>query len=78
MNLLEVCTKKEIELIENAGIEVENKNYNADELKLFESKIESYIMSHSTKNGEIDKLSNKYRSIIRTFDMENEDNNKKT
>ena len=39
MNLLEVCTKKEIELIENAGIEVEIKNYNADELKLFESKI---------------------------------------
>ena len=29
-------------------------------------------MSHSTKNGEIDKLSNKYSSIIRIFDMEND------
>ena len=50
MNLLEVCTKKEIELIKNAGIEVENKNYNVDKLKLFESKIENYIVKEKTKD----------------------------
>lgn len=69
MNLLNVCTKNEIELIENAGFKVENKDYTKDELRRCEAQITEYIMSHSSKNGDIGKLSNEYSSIIRTFDM---------
>lgn len=69
MNLLNVCTKSEIELIENAGFKVENKDYTKDEIRRCETQITEYIMSHSSKNGDIGKLSNEYSSIIRTFDM---------
>ena len=69
MNLLNVCTKNEIELIENAGFKVENKDYTKDEIRRCETQITEYIMSHSSKNGDIGKLSNEYSSIIRTFDM---------
>ena len=33
MNLLNVCTKKEIELIKQAGVVIEDKDYNNEELK---------------------------------------------
>ena len=33
MNILNVCTKNEIELIENAGFKVENKDYTKDEIR---------------------------------------------
>lgn len=67
MNLLNECTKNEIGLIEKAGIKVENKDYTEDELKKCERKITEYIMSHSSKNGDISRLSNEYRSIFRIF-----------
>ena len=51
MNLLNVCTKNEIELIENAGFKVEDKDYTREELRKCESQITEYIMSHSSKNG---------------------------
>ena len=56
------------ELIEKAGIKVENKDYTADELKKCVREITEYIMSQSSKNGDISKLSNEYRSIFRIFD----------
>lgn len=68
MNLLNECTKNEINLIEKAGIKVENKDYTADELKKCVREITEYIMSQSSKNGDISKLSNEYRSIFRIFD----------
>ena len=70
MNLLNNCTKREIELIEKAGIILEDKDYNEDELKICGSEIIEYIMSHSTKNGDIDKLRNQYISIFRTINNE--------
>lgn len=69
MVVLNVCTRNEIELIENAGFKVENKDYTKDELRKCESQITEYIMSHSSKNGDIGKLSNEYSSIIRNFDI---------
>ena len=70
MNLLNKCTKSEIELIEKAGIILEDKDYNEEELKICGSDIIEYIMSHSTKNGDIDKLRNDYNSIFRTINDE--------
>lgn len=69
MNLLNECTKNEIELLKKAGIKVENKDYTPEELKKCESEITEYIMSHSSKNGDISKLSNYYSSIFKILDM---------
>lgn len=68
MNLLNERTKKEIELIEKAGIKIENRDYTTEELKRCETEITEYIMSHSSKNGDISKLSNQYSGIFRIFD----------
>lgn len=68
MNLLNECTRSEIQLIEKAGITIENKDYSKEELKRYQLQIVEYIMSHSTKNGDIDKLSNQYSSILRTIE----------
>lgn len=70
MNLLNKCTKGEIELIEKAGITLTDKDYTEEELKICGSEIIEYIMSHSTKNGDIDKLRNQYISIFRTINNE--------
>lgn len=67
MNLLDKCTTNEIKLLENIGLNVENKDYTNEELRRYESQIEDFIMSHSTKNGDISKLSNQYSSILNTL-----------
>lgn len=64
MNLLNNCTEKEIELIEKAGFIVEDKNYTKEELEKCQYQITDYIMSHSSKNGDIDKLNKKYSNIF--------------
>ncbi len=68
MNLIDKCTNKEIELVKNAGINIENKDYSDEELKNIEREISEYIMSHSSKDGSISKLQNEYQSIFRTLD----------
>ena len=64
MNLLNKCTINEIKLLENIGINVENKEYTNEELRRCEREIEEFIMSHSTKNGDISKYSSQYNSIL--------------
>ena len=39
MNLLKECTKKEIELIERAGVVIEDREYTKEDLQRCESKI---------------------------------------
>lgn len=69
MKLLEKCTINEIKLLEKAGIYIEDKEYSQEDLKICETKIVEYIMNHSSKNNEIDKLQNQYSSIFRTIDV---------
>lgn len=69
MNLLNICTKNEIKLIENAEIRIENKEYTTEELKRVERNITEFIMNHSTKNGKITELQNEYQSVYRTLDV---------
>lgn len=66
MNLLNKCTKKEIELLEQAGINLVDKDYTKEELKRCENEIVEHIMSKSLK--EIDGLRDKYSSIFRIID----------
>lgn len=65
MNLLKECTKNEIELIERAGVKIEDRDYTEEDLLRCETEITSYIMSHSSKNGDISKLQNQYSNIFR-------------
>lgn len=56
---------KELQLLKTAGVEVEkNKEYSNDEKKHICMQISDFIMSHSSKNGDISKLQNDYRSIL--------------
>lgn len=69
MNLMKKCNDNEIELMKNAGVYVENKEYSNEELKRIEREITEYIMNHSSKDGSIGKLQNEYQSIFRTLDV---------
>lgn len=64
MNLLDKCTTNEIKLLEKAGIIVENRDYTNEEIRRCECQIEEFIMNHSTKNGDIGRLSNQYNGIL--------------
>ena len=66
MNLLNKCTKKEIELLEQAGINLLDKDYTKEELKRCENEVVEHIMSKSLK--EIDGLRDEYSSIFRIID----------
>ena len=67
MNLMKQFSKEEIKLLSNAGINVEDRDYNKEELRKCELEIEEFIMSHSTKNADIAKLNNQYNGILDTF-----------
>ena len=67
MNLLNECTNNEIELIKQAGVVIEDKDYTNEELQRCESQIMDFIMSHISKNKAIDNLHNQYGSIFRTI-----------
>lgn len=62
MNLKRELNKQEIKLIENAGVYLEDKDYNEQEMEKCAFKIENYILSQSSK--EMNKISNEYRSIF--------------
>lgn len=67
MNLLDKCATNEIKLLENIGINIEDKEYTNEELRRYENQIEDFIMSHSTKNNDISKLSNQFSGILNTL-----------
>jgi len=64
MNLLEKCTTKEIKLLKDIGLNIEDREYSSEELRRCENYIEEYIMSQSSKNGDIPRLSNEYNGIL--------------
>ncbi len=64
MNLKKQFKNEEIELLQIAGINVEDREYSKEELRKCEMNIEEFIMSHSSKNGDISKLSNQYSGIL--------------
>ena len=55
-------SNKDIQLFNEAGIDVENKNYTNDEVERLKIKITDYIVSQSTKD--IDKYSKKFSSLL--------------
>ena len=55
-------SNKDIQLFNEEGINVENKNYTNDEVERLKIKITDYIVSQSTKD--IDKYSKKFSSLL--------------
>ncbi len=57
---------KELKLLKNAGINIEkDKEYTTEEKKYIFMEISDFIMSHSSKNGDIAKLQNDYSNILK-------------
>lgn len=57
---------KELKLLRNAGVEIEkDKEYTIEEKKHICMQVSEYIMSHSSKNGDIAKLQNDYSNILK-------------
>ena len=55
-------SNKDIQLFNEAGINVENKNYTNDEVERFKIKVTDFIMNQSTKD--IEKYSKKFSSLL--------------
>ena len=70
MNLLNKLTDKEIILLKNVGINPEDKDYTNEELRMCESKITDYIVNHSSKNGDINKLQEQYNNVFKIINAE--------
>ena len=55
-------SNKDIQLFNEAGIDVENKNYTNDEVERLKIKVTEFIISQSTKD--IDKYGKKFSSLL--------------
>ena len=55
-------SNKDIELFNEAGISVEDKNYTTEEVENLKMKVTDFIMSQSTKD--INKYNNKFSRIL--------------
>jgi len=55
-------TNKNIQLFNNAGIDVENKNYTNEEVEELKIKVIDFIMSQSTKD--IDKYNKQFMDLL--------------
>lgn len=64
MNLKLDLSKNNQELLEQAGIEISNKNYSPEEIKKCENDIANYIMNKSLKNMDVSNESMRYSSLM--------------
>ena len=55
-------SSKDIQLFNEAGIDVEDKNYTKDEVEILKIKVTDFIVSQSTKD--IDKYSKKFSRLL--------------
>ena len=55
-------SSKDIQLLNEAGINVEDKNYTKDEVERLKIKVTDFIVSQSTKD--IDKYSKKFSRLL--------------
>lgn len=55
-------TNKDIQLFNNAGIDVENKNYTNEEVEELKIKVIDFIMSQTTKD--IDKYNKQFMDLL--------------
>ena len=56
------ASSKDMQLFNEAGIHVEDKNYTKDEVEILKIKVTDFIVSQSTKD--IDKYSKKFSRLL--------------
>ncbi|MBQ3408284.1 MAG: hypothetical protein IJH12_03655 [Clostridia bacterium] len=62
---MELFNNKELELLRKAGVNIENKQeYTTDDKKYIFRQVSEFIMSHSSKNGDIGRLQYDYSGIF--------------
>ena len=67
---MELFSNNEMKLLKKAGINIENKQeYTNEDKKYIFSQVTEFIMSHSSKNGNIGRLQNEYESIFRIINV---------
>ena len=67
---MELFNNNEIELLKKAGVNIENKQeYTNEDKKYIFSQVTEFIMSHSSKNGDIARLQNEYESIFKVVNV---------
>lgn len=64
MNLLNELSENETKLLKNLGINIQDRNYNQDEVKLIENNILEDIWRRSSKNGDIQRANEEYSNIL--------------
>ena len=64
MNLLNELSENETNLLKGIGINIQDRNYNQDEVKLIENNIMDDILRRNSKNGDIQRANEKYRNIL--------------
>lgn len=67
---MELFNNNEMELLKKAGVNIENKQeFTNEDKKYIFSQVTEFIMSHSSKNGDIARLQNEYESIFRVVNI---------
>lgn len=64
MNLKIELSRDNQKLLNELGIDIENRDYSIDEIKKYETDIANHIMSKSLKNMDLAKESVKYSSLM--------------
>lgn len=64
MNLKTELSRDNQKLLNELGIDIENRDYSIDEIKKYETDIANHIMSKSLKNMDLAKESVKYSSLM--------------
>lgn len=67
MNPAKVFNNNQIEKLDKTGFMVENREYSDEEMKHCVTNVTEFIMSHSSKNGDIGRLTLEYDSILKTI-----------
>lgn len=66
MNIYQIMNKEQIKLLEETGSKIENKDYNAEEIKYIQNNVASYIFSKS--KNEISQEVNRFSEVLRKMD----------
>lgn len=66
MNIYQIMNKEQIKLLEETGSKIENKDYNAEEIKYIQNNVASYIFSKS--KNEISQEVNRFSEVLRKID----------
>ena len=63
MQLSNILTDNEIKLLNKAQID-----YSKQDANMILTQVTEFIMSHSQKNGDVDKLQNEYSKLLKKLD----------